>query len=82
MRVCLPALAILVVVYVTDSIVLCQGAELGTGGRKAVLFVSTLEAGKNTLAEQILTRLHLQEMVQTNLDAVCMVSKIEPEYFR
>lgn len=61
----LPAFAVLTSLCLTDTVVFVQGAELGAGGREAVFFISTLEAGKNTLTKQILLWLHLQEMVET-----------------
>lgn len=63
----LPALAVLIAVYLTNSVVLIRGEELRAGGRETVLVVSALEAGQDTLTKQILTRLPLQEMVETQI---------------
>lgn len=68
----LPAFAVLTSLCLTDTVVLVQGAELGAGGREAVFFISTLEAGKNTLTKQILLWLHLQEMVETYIAYVLL----------
>lgn len=67
MGVLLPALAVLAAMGRTGSVVLVQGAELREGSGEAVLFVSALEAGQDTLAKQILSRLHLQEIGKAHI---------------
>lgn len=63
----LPAPAVLTAVYLTDSVVLIRGEELRAGGRETLLVVSALEVGQDTLTKQVLTRLPLQEMVDTQI---------------
>ncbi len=66
----LPVFAGLIVVFLIVSVVLIQGAELGAGSRKAVFFISTLEAGQNALTKQILPHFHLDEKVETQINCI------------
>lgn len=58
------------VFFLTDSVVLIQGAELGAGSRKAMFLISAVEAGQDTLTKQILPQLHLEEEVDTPIKCI------------